>query len=114
MSNGFENVDSPKPEAAIGYAVLAIGAQASSTAQAPEDEKVSLSVVQKAAFAGMLEKQDLYTVQIFLLLSFYMLVAGRKDAVFMYLGIAARATLVIKLGTRDPSLLAYPDLCAER
>ena len=73
-----------------------------------------MSLAQSAAFAGMLESQSLYTVQIFLLLSFYMLAAGRRDAVFMYLGIAARAAVVIKLGAEHQSQSHFPGSLVER
>ncbi len=71
-------------------------------------------MAQKAAFAGMLESQSLQTVQMFLLLSFYMLAAGRRDAVFMYLGIAARAAVVIKLGAADHSQMYSAGPLAEK
>ena len=80
-------------------AVVAVGAQTVTDPGARHDEHAALALAQKAAFAGMLESQTLQSVQIFLLLSMYMLTAGRRDAVFMYLGIAARAAMAIDLAS---------------
>ena len=112
--HSVDSASAPQLQQAIGHAVLAIGAQASAMPEARTAERVCVSLAQKAAFAGMLESQNLYTVQIFTLLAFYMLGAGRRDVVFMYLGIAARAAVVIKLGATDTSTVYSLAPLAER
>ncbi|RMZ80115.1 hypothetical protein DV737_g3148, partial [Chaetothyriales sp. CBS 132003] len=99
-------IDCPDPSTAdnaIAYALLAVGAQASNLPRSAADEKHGLLRAQKVAFAGMLESQSLVTVELFLLLSFYMLAAGRRDTVLMYLGIAARAAIVTQLFPASPN-----------
>ncbi|RMZ82688.1 hypothetical protein DV738_g1580, partial [Chaetothyriales sp. CBS 135597] len=91
------------PDNAIAYALVAIGAQASNLPRSAADEKHGFLQAQKVAFAAMLESQSLVTVELFLLLSFYMLAAGRRDTVLMYLGIAARAAIVTQLLPAGPN-----------
>lgn len=45
----------------------------------------------------MLENPSLEMVSLFLLMSFYMLGACRRNAAFMYLGVAARAAVALGL-----------------
>ncbi|GFF30223.1 uncharacterized transcriptional regulatory protein C417.09c [Aspergillus udagawae] len=52
---------------------------------------------QRRAFASMLENPSLEMVCLFLLMSFYMLGACRRNAAFMYLGVAARAAVALGL-----------------
>lgn len=60
-------------------------------------EKSSVSRSQHIAFQTMLEDPSLEMIQIFTLLSFYMLGACRRNAAFMYLGVAARAAHALGL-----------------
>jgi hypothetical protein len=52
---------------------------------------------QRRAFVSMLENPSLEMVSLFLLMSFYMLGACRRNAAFMYLGVAARAAVALGL-----------------
>lgn len=85
-------------QAAIGLLVFAIGAQ---TVPPTENdaiaEKGSMAHAQKIAFATMLENPSLEMARIFLLLSFYMLGACKRNAAFMYLGVASRAAHALGL-----------------
>ncbi|RMZ88591.1 hypothetical protein DV736_g4185, partial [Chaetothyriales sp. CBS 134916] len=105
-------IDCPYPptaDNAIAYALLAVGAQASDLPRSAADEKHGLLQAQRVAFAGMLESQSLLAVDLFLLLSFYMLAVGRLDTVLMYLGIAARAAIVTQLFPTGPNIGDHKD-----
>ncbi|GAB7353464.1 hypothetical protein MBLNU459_g3923t2 [Dothideomycetes sp. NU459] len=52
---------------------------------------------QKTAFEGMLESPSLDMIRLFLLMSFYMLGACRRNAAFMYIGIASKAAEALGL-----------------
>ena len=65
---------------------------------------------QQIAFEGMLEDPSIRLIHSFLLMAFYLLGACRRNAAFMYLGIAARAAHA--LGLHDPdqySALSRPE-----
>ncbi|KAJ5371496.1 uncharacterized protein N7496_007588 [Penicillium cataractarum] len=84
--------------AAIGDLMIAIGAQ--SCSDEPENVQVEQFFVergQRRAFASMLEDPSLDIVRVFLLLSFYMFGACRRNAAFMYLGVASRAAVALGL-----------------
>ena len=53
-------------------------------------------------------------VQAFLLLAFYMLGAVRRNAAFMYLGVAARAAFALGLHTSDCDRLMSSRLCGAK
>jgi len=78
--------------------ILAIGAQCApaSGAQA-QIEQECLPVAQSVASSILLESPSLQGIQTFLLLAFYMLGACRRNAAFMYLGVAARAAHALGL-----------------
>lgn len=84
--------------AAICDLMIAIGAQ--SCPDEPENVQVEQFFVERGqhrAFSNMLEDPSLDLVRVFLLLSFYMFGACRRNAAFMYLGVAARAAVALGL-----------------
>ncbi|KAF9893440.1 hypothetical protein FE257_010752 [Aspergillus nanangensis] len=84
-------------DAAAMDVVLAIGAQASGS---EEDSRLASGYFCRArrmAFDDMLMGQTLSTVRLFLLMSFYMLGACDRNAASMFLGVAARAAIVLDL-----------------
>ena len=50
---------------------------------------------QRRTFANMLEDPSVDLVRVFLLMSFYMLGACRRNTAFMYLGVASRAAVAL-------------------
>jgi len=78
--------------------ILAIGAQcAPVNVMHAQIEHECLSVAQSVASSILLESPSLQGIQTFLLLAFYMLGACRRNAAFMYLGVAARAAHALGL-----------------
>ncbi|KAJ5102415.1 hypothetical protein NUU61_004637 [Penicillium alfredii] len=57
---------------------------------------------QSRTFANLLEDPSMDLVRVFLLMAFYMLGSCRRNAAFMYLGVAARAAVALGLHA-DPS-----------
>lgn len=81
--------------------IVAIGAQCSKTT--PTAHQVALDFfcqAQKHAFARMLEDPDIDLVRAFALMAYYMLGACRRNAAFMYLGVATRAAVTLGLHRR--------------
>lgn len=81
--------------------VIAIGAQCDSPASAKSIGQASFRNARRQAFMGFLEDPDIDMVRTFLLMAFYMLGECRRNAAFMYLGIAAKAALALGLHSRD-------------
>ncbi|KAL4886693.1 fungal-specific transcription factor domain-containing protein [Aspergillus karnatakaensis] len=120
-TSGFINVLSdtearqmlkPTPEtpnktmAALRDIMIAIGAQSSKNDLAAlRAERFFFKRAQHCAFAGMLENPSLDLIRLFILMSFYMLGACRRNAAFMYLGVAARAAAALGLHLTDYTLL---------
>jgi hypothetical protein len=78
--------------------ILAIGAQcAPSSDTQVQIEQECLAVAQSIASSILLESPSLQGIQTFLLLAYYMLGACRRNAAFMYLGVAARAAHALGL-----------------
>lgn len=80
--------------------MIAIGAQSSKNDLSPASmraERFFFKRAQQCAFAGMLENPSMDLIRLFILLSFYMLGACRRNAAFMYLGVAARAAAALGL-----------------
>ncbi|KAL2824861.1 hypothetical protein BDW59DRAFT_172595 [Aspergillus cavernicola] len=76
---------------------LAIGAQARGSG---DDLKLSTAYLHRArniAFDDLLMSQSLNKVRLFVLLSFYMLGACNRNAASMFLGVAAKATVILGL-----------------
>lgn len=91
---------SPQRQAGILLAI-AIGAQCESAVSAETVGQPFFRLAQARAFDEMLENPDLDMVRVFLLMAFYMLGACRRNAAFMYLGIATRAALALGLHCRE-------------
>ncbi|RAL12945.1 uncharacterized protein BO97DRAFT_389401 [Aspergillus homomorphus CBS 101889] len=90
---------------ALMHIVLAIGAQASKHhPSADRAERFFFACAQRSAFAGMLENPSLDLVRLFLLMSYYMLGACRRNAAFMYLGVAVRAAVALGLQLTDSTV----------
>ncbi|RFU30467.1 hypothetical protein B7463_g5879, partial [Scytalidium lignicola] len=81
---------------------LAIGAQVrESSDKSTQLARSYFYGARQIAFEGMLACQSLGTVRLFLLLAFYMLGACDRNAASMYLGVAAKAAVV--LGLHQPA-----------
>ncbi|KAJ5128106.1 hypothetical protein N7448_008885 [Penicillium atrosanguineum] len=90
--------DREKTRAAISDLVIAIGAQ--SCPNEPETvqiERFFFTRGQQRTFANFLEDPSMDIVRVFLLMSFYMFGACRRNAAFMYLGVAARSAVALGL-----------------
>lgn len=95
-----------RSKAAVADLILAIGAQCPKVnTDITYAEKFFFTRGQKRAFAGMLEDPNLELVWAFLLMAFYMLGACRRNAGFMYLGVATRAA--VALGLHNENSYAY-------
>ncbi|KAL4918334.1 hypothetical protein BDW62DRAFT_181750 [Aspergillus aurantiobrunneus] len=87
-----------KTMVALRDIIIAIGAQSSRNGLvAMRVERFFFKRAQQCAFAGMLENPSLDLIRLFTLMSFYMLGACRRNAAFMYLGVAARAAAALGL-----------------
>jgi hypothetical protein len=87
---------------ALANLIIAIGAQCSKTESTTvQAESFFFARGQQQGFAGMLEDPNLDLVRAFLLMSFYMLGACRRNAAFMYLGVATQAAVAIGLHSKD-------------
>ncbi|KAL4907201.1 hypothetical protein BDW74DRAFT_148741, partial [Aspergillus multicolor] len=88
-----------KKMAALRDIMIAIGAQSSKDGLSPavRVERFFFKRAQLCAFAGMLENPSMDLIRLFILLSFYMLGACRRNAAFMYLGVASRAAAALGL-----------------
>ncbi|KAK2595286.1 hypothetical protein QQS21_007001 [Conoideocrella luteorostrata] len=95
-----ETTPSPQKSAAFGM-VLAVGAQCKSAATAQDIGQSYFRRAQADAFIGMLEDPDIDVVRSFLLMAFYLLGECRRNAAFMYLGIATRAAVALGLHSRE-------------
>ncbi|KAM0416822.1 hypothetical protein ACHAPD_005759 [Fusarium lateritium] len=81
--------------------VFAIGAQCESLQSSKTIGQAYFRKARSQAFVGFLEDPDLEMVRIFLLMAFYMLGECRRNAAFMYLGVAAKAALALGLHSRE-------------
>ena len=101
LSNGRRSTKpSPQKQAVFGM-VLAIGAQCSSASSARDVGPGYFRLAQSNAFSSMLEDPDIDVVRSFLLMAFYLLGDCRRNAAFMYLGIATRAAVALGLHSRE-------------
>lgn len=64
---------------------------------------------QKLAFDGMLEDPSIKLIKVFLLMAFYLLGGCRRNAAFMYIGIAARAAHALGIHEADPNYVLSTD-----
>lgn len=87
---------------ALRDVMIAIGAQSCrNDPTASQAERFFFDRGQRRAFSSMLETPSLELVRLFLCMSFYMLGACRRNAAFMYLGVAARAAVALGLHQSD-------------
>lgn len=87
--------------------MIAIGAQ--SFPNDPETvqlERFFFTRGQRRTFSNLLEDPSMDLVRAFLLLSFYMFGACRRNAAFMYLGVAARSAVALGLHTDSSGVLS--------
>lgn len=91
---------SPQSRAASSL-VIAIGAQVQSPEVARDIGRPCFRRARSLAFEGMLEDPDMDIVRCFLLMAFYLLGECRRNAAFMYLGIATRAAVALGLHSRE-------------
>ncbi|KAK2751123.1 hypothetical protein FQN57_000198 [Myotisia sp. PD_48] len=93
---------------AIANLIVAIGAQSCKTTTASQQTEVTFFCqAQRHAFEGMLENPNIDMVRAFILMAYYMLGACRRNAAFMYLGVATRAA--VALGLHSPDSYAASD-----
>ncbi|KAH8422360.1 Zn(II)2Cys6 transcription factor [Aspergillus melleus] len=96
--------NSPSAHRALRDIMTAIGAQSyRSSPETIQAERFFFARGQRSAFDNMIENPSLELVRVFLLMSFYMLGACRRNAAFMYIGIAARAAAALGLHLNDSS-----------
>lgn len=103
LTSGFPSPADPKSDreetrAAILDLVVAIGAQ--SRRQEPGSlhaERFYFARGQHRTFSNFLEDPSMDLVRVFILMAFYMLGACRRNAAFMYLGVASRAAVALGL-----------------
>lgn len=91
--------------------MIAIGAQSCpNDPKTVQKERFFFTRGQRRTFANLLEDPSKDLVRVFLLMAFYMFGACRRNAAFMYLGVAARSAVALGLHA-DPS---GPLSCAEQ
>jgi hypothetical protein len=100
-----ENSEANDLEACAGQLAIAIGSQCCVANESDlEMSRRYFAYGQKRAFIGMLEDPSSDLVCVFLLMSFYLLGACRRNAAFMYIGIAARAAHALGMQVEEQSL----------
>ncbi|KAJ5388851.1 hypothetical protein N7509_011392 [Penicillium cosmopolitanum] len=102
--------DREKTRAAIRDLMIAIGAQ--SCPNEPETvqlERFFFTRGQRRTFANLLEDPSMDLVRAFLLMSFYMFGACRRNAAFMYLGVAARSAVALGLHADSSGALSLTE-----
>lgn len=101
-SEGFSpfTAKSKRDDLAALDVALAIGAQAQPRGSAILDAQTQAAFFSRArqvAFEGMISNPSLSMVRLFLLMAFYMLGACHRNAASMYVGVAAKAAVVLGL-----------------
>ncbi|KAI1376815.1 hypothetical protein F4677DRAFT_445138 [Hypoxylon crocopeplum] len=88
-----------KADHASLHLMVAIGAQCRGDNAATDLPRAAkhFSVARKMALEEMLEDPTVHVVRIFLLMAFYMLGACRRNAAFMYMGMASKAADIVGL-----------------
>ncbi|OQE72390.1 hypothetical protein PENNAL_c0097G09401 [Penicillium nalgiovense] len=98
--------DREKTRAAIVDLMIAIGAQSlPNDRKTLQVERFYFARGQRRTFANMLEDPSVDLVRVFLLMSFYMLGACRRNTAFMYLGVASRAAVALGFHADFPAPL---------
>ncbi|KAJ5352765.1 hypothetical protein N7452_001739, partial [Penicillium brevicompactum] len=102
--------DREKTRAAIVDLMVAIGAQSRpNDPESLQTERFYFARGQQRAFANFLEDPSMDVVRVFVLMSFYMLGACRRNAAFMYLGVASRAAVALGLHEDSPGSTSRDD-----
>ncbi|KAK6379064.1 hypothetical protein LTS17_006768 [Exophiala oligosperma] len=97
MTNNAEETIPDESMAAL-YIAIAIGAQCRASCKLDlQYAKKYFYLGQKAAFQSMVEDPDIAITRCFVLMAFYMLGACRRNAAFMYIGIAAKSAYALGL-----------------
>ncbi|KAJ5820842.1 Activator of stress genes [Penicillium chrysogenum] len=106
--------DREKTRAAIIDLMVAIGAQTlPNDRKTLQVERFYFARGQHRTFANMLEDPSVDLIRVFLLMSFYMLGACRRNTAFMYLGVASRAAVALGFHADFPAPRS-PDESDER
>ncbi|KAJ4251839.1 hypothetical protein NW762_011136 [Fusarium torreyae] len=108
-TNSFTSTALPPLKQASVDLAIAIGAQCESLSSSRTIGQAYFRKARSRAFEGFLEDPDIDMVRTFLLMAFYMLGECRRNAAFMYLGVAAKAALALGLHSRE-SYAAKPGL----
>ncbi|KAG9245456.1 fungal-specific transcription factor domain-containing protein [Calycina marina] len=90
--------------------IIAIGAQCHSPSSAVGEGHQYSKHAQQLALSEVLEDPNVDLVRSFLLMAFYMLGCCRRNAAFMYIGIAVRAAVTLGLHSRK----SYADMSLPR
>lgn len=94
--------------------MVAIGAQTlPNDRKTLQVERFYFARGQHRTFANMLEDPSVDLIRVFLLMSFYMLGACRRNTAFMYLGVASRAAVALGFHAGFPAPRS-PDESDER
>lgn len=91
------------------YLMIAIGAQCRGINEDLMCAAKYFSQARKLAFESMLQNPTVNMARIFLLLAFYMFGACRRNAAFMYIGVASKAAVILGLHVPEP----YKHMSAE-
>ncbi|KAF4966698.1 hypothetical protein FSARC_5642 [Fusarium sarcochroum] len=108
-TNSLTSIALPPLKQASVDLTIAIGAQCESLSSSRTIGQAYFRKARSRAFEGFLEDPDIDMVRTFLLMAFYMLGECRRNAAFMYLGVAAKAALALGLHSRE-SYAAKPGL----
>ncbi|CAI7604362.1 unnamed protein product [Penicillium discolor] len=102
--------DRERTRAAIMDLMVAIGAQSCpNDRKTLQAERFYFARGQRRTFANMLEDPSVDLVRVFLLMSFYMLGACRRNTAFMYLGVASRAAVALGFHAESPGPISPDD-----
>ncbi|KAJ5584812.1 uncharacterized protein N7459_004612 [Penicillium hispanicum] len=100
--------DREQIRAAIWDLMIAIGAQSClNEPQTVQIERFFFIRGQRRTFTNLLEDPSMDLVRAFLLMSFYMFGACRRNAAFMYLGVAARSAVALGLHVDTSGSLSH-------
>jgi hypothetical protein len=103
-----------REDAAALELALAIGAQVRGLREESHLANGYFCRARQIAFDDMLMGQSLSTVRLFLLLAFYTLGACHRNAASMFLGVAARAALILDLHNPESYTSLQKDECSFR
>ena len=99
-----------KPKSAVVYLALAVGAQA--RAQEEADDLMAercFAYGRQIAMFTLVDDASLLTVQAFILITYYMIAACRRNAAFVSLGIAIRTAYTLGIHLHETNVAFVPD-----